>query len=159
MKDRIYRFRLDFYYTSLIIYLFFLLGYVVIRGTFTDGSFYVVLNDPIIYIVLVFIALFFILLISNYVRSRELIFQDDKFIIRNRFGERSILYRDILQVKFSREKRKYSEEKSPHRIAKIKLKNRKRWLRIRLADYSNNKELVNEFKNISKNTSHGTAQN
>ncbi|HEX2788454.1 MAG TPA: hypothetical protein VHP32_11185 [Ignavibacteria bacterium] len=157
MKDRKYKFKLDFYYTSLIIYLFFLIGYAIIRGTFTDGSFYVVLNDPIIFIVLVFIALFFILLISNYVRSRELIFQDDKFIVRNRFGERSILYSDILQVKFSREKRRYSEEKSPHRIVKLKLKSRKRWLRMRLADYSNNKELVNEFKNIQKNISQQSA--
>lgn len=157
MKERKYKFKLDFYYTSLIIYLFFLIGYAIIRGTFTDGSFYVVLNDPIIFIVLVFIALFFILLISNYVRSRELIFQDDKFIIRNRFGERSILYSDILQVKFSREKRRYSEEKSPHRIVKLRLKNRKRWLRMRLADFNNNKELVNEFKNIQKNISQHSA--
>jgi hypothetical protein len=157
MKERKYKFKLDFYYKSLIVYLFFLIAFVIIRGSFIDGNFSIVLNDPIIYIALVFIALFFILLISNYVRSRELIFGEDKVLLRDRFGEREVLYSDILQVKFSRQKRKEHEEKSSYRMVRIKLKNRRRLLRIRLEDYNNSKELVTEFKNIQKNISQRTA--
>lgn len=159
MKERKYKFKLDFYYTSLIIYLFFLIGFVIIRGSFIDGSFSVVLNDPIIYIALVFIALFFILLISNYVRSREIIFTDDKLLLRDRFGEREVLYSDIMQVRFSQQKRKQKEDKSAYRIAKLKLKNRRRLLRIRLEDYNNSKELAAEFKSIAKNLSQRTTEN
>lgn len=158
MKERKYKFKLDFYYTSLIIYLFFLIGFVIIRGSFIDGNFSIVLNDPIIYIALVFIALFFILLISNYVRSRELIFTDDKILLRDRFGEREVLYSDIIQVKFSRQKRKTNEEKSSYRMVRMKLKNRRRLLRIRLEDYNNSKELVIEFKNIAKGISQRTTE-
>lgn len=156
MKERKYKFKLDFYYKSLIVYLFFLIAFVIIRGSFIDGNFSIVLNDPIIYIALVFIALFFILLISNYVRSRELIFSDDKIVLRDRFGERKVLYGDIIQVKFSRQKRKESEEKSSYRMVRIKLKNRRRLLRIRLEDYNNSKELVMEFKNIARSISQRT---
>ena len=71
-------------------------------------------------------------------------------IFRNRFGEREVGYNEILNVRFSREKRISREERSEVRIVKLKLKNRKRFLRIRLNDFQNEAELIEEFKNISR---------
>ena len=71
-------------------------------------------------------------------------------IFRNRFGEREVGYNEILNVRFSREKRISREERSEVRIVKLKLKNRKRFLRIRLNDFQSEAELIEEFKNISR---------
>ena len=71
-------------------------------------------------------------------------------IFRNRFGEREVGYNEILNVRFSREKRISREERSEVRIVKLKLKDRKRFLRIRLNDFQNEAELIEEFKNISR---------
>lgn len=150
MGERVYKYKLDYYYKSLIIYLITLIAYMLIKGNFTHATFEVVVKDPIIYIILIFIAFFLIVLISNAVRARQIIFNDKKIIFKNRFGQREIGIYEILQVRFSRPKRLSKEEKSEVRIVKLKLLNRKRFLRIRLNDFQNEKELINEFRNISK---------
>lgn len=152
-EERKYKSRLDFYYNSLIIYFIFLVLYVLIRGEFSNEKFSILFKDPIIYIILMFIFFFLIMLISNTVKARTLIFRDDKIILKNRFGQRELYKSEILFVKFSGERKRRSDEKSQIRLVKLKLINRKRLLRIRLSEYNNEKELINEFKNISKEVS------
>ncbi len=149
-EDRIYKYKLDFYYKSLIIYLITLLGYIIIKGNFTHATFEVVIKDPIIYIIVIFIVFFLIILLSNTIRAREIIFRERMIIFRNRFGEREVSYNEILNLRFSKEKRISREERSEVRIVKLKLKGRKRFLRIRLNDFQNETELIEEFKNISR---------
>ena len=87
-------------------------------------------------------------------RGRQIIFEETKIIFKNRFGQREIQNSEILQVRFSREKKRMKEEKSESRIVKLKLADRRRFLRIKLSDFNNEKELMYEFKNISKKLSH-----
>jgi predicted methyltransferase len=150
MGQRIYKYKLDFYYKSLIIYLLTLLIYIIIKGDFFQERFEVVIQDPIIYVIALFITFFIIVLISNAIRAREIIIDEEKITLRNRFGQREILKNEILQVKFSRTKKIRQKGKSDVRIIKLRLKNRKRYLRIRLSDFQNEKELVNEFRSITK---------
>ena len=152
-EERKYKSRLDFYYNSLIIYLLFFVAYVLIRGEFSNEKFVILFKDPIIYIILMFIFFFLIVLISNAVKSKTLIFNGDKIVLKNRFGQRELNKSEILFVKFSRERKRRSEEKSQIRLVKLKLKNRKRLLRIRLSEFNNEKELINEFKSITKEIS------
>lgn len=63
---------------------------------------------------------------------------------------------EVIRVKFSREKRIPRQERSDVRIVKLKLKGRKRFLRIRLNDFQNEKGLIIEFRKISKNLSTAT---
>lgn len=149
MKDRVYKYKLDFYYKSLIIYLVTLIAYILIKGRFFHERFEVVVKDPIIYIIAIFILFFLMVLIANSVSAREIIINDAKIIFKNRFGQREVGISEILQVRFSREKRRRNEERSEVRIVKLKLINRKRLLRIRLNDFQDEKELIDEFKNIS----------
>jgi hypothetical protein len=128
-------------------------AYVLIRGEFSNEKFVILFKDPIIYIILMFIFFFLIVLISNAVKSKTLIFNVDKIVLKNRFGQRELNKSEILFVKFSRERKRRSEEKSQIRLVKLKLKNRKRQLRIRLSEFNNEKELINEFKNITKEIS------
>ncbi len=150
MNDRIYKYKLDFYYKSLIIYLVTLIAYILIKGRFFHESFEVVVKDPIIYIIVIFIFFFLTVLIANAVSAREIIINDSKIIFKNRFGQREVMINEILHVRFSREKRRRNEERSEVRIVKLKLIHRKRLLRIRLNDFQDEKKLITEFKNIAR---------
>ena len=150
MNERIYKYRLDFYYISLVIYLVAFIGYILVKGSFSHESFQVVFQDPIIYIIALFILFFTIVLISNSIRARYLIFDERKITIKNRFGQREIPYNEITGIKFSREKKRGSKEKSNVRMVKLKLTNRRRLLRLRLSDFQNESKLISEFQQIRK---------
>ncbi|MDZ4712613.1 MAG: hypothetical protein SGI89_09855 [bacterium] len=150
MKERVYKYKLDFYYKSLIIYLITLIAYILIKGKFFQERFEVVVKDPIIYIIAIFILFFLIVLIANTIRAREIIISDSQIIFKNRFGQREVSIKEILHVRLSREKQRNNAERSDIRLVKLKLRNRRRLLRIRLNDFQNERGLVNEFKNISK---------
>lgn len=150
MKERVYKYKLDFYYKSLIIYLVTLIVYILIKGRFLHESFEVVVKDPIIYIIVIFIVFFLIVLISNAVTAKEIIIDDSKIIFKNRFGQRVVGINEIISIRFSREKKRSNEIRSDVRLVKLKLQNRKRLLRIRLNDFHDEKKLVNEFKQISR---------
>lgn len=150
MENRIYKYNLDFYYKSLVLYLIFLICYVVLKGSFGDETFEVVFKDPLIYVVSIFILFFLVLVISAYIRRREIEFEDDRFYIRNRFGKRVILFSDIISIKFSkfRGERRY---RSSVRVVKLKLRGRRRLLRIRLGEFENEMKLYKEFAELNKN--------
>lgn len=153
MTERVYKYKLDFYYKSLIIYLITLIAYILIKGQFFHERFEVVVKDPIIYIITIFIVFFLSVLIANAVRAREIIISNTKIIFKNRFGQREVEINDILHLRFSREKKRNKVERSDVRLVKLKLRNRKRLLRIRLNDFQDERELVQEFRNISKRLS------
>ena len=153
MSERVYKYKLDFYYRSLLIYLITLIAYILIKGRFFQERFEFVVRDPIIYIIILFIFFFLIILISNAVRAREIIIDENEITFKNRFGKREKMISDIINVRCSRDKRKRDEDRSDVRLVKLKLRNRKRLLRIRLNDFQKERELINEFRNISKNIS------
>ena len=148
MEKRIYKYKLDFYYKSLIIYFIFLIIYIVIRGQFSGSEFMIVFRYAIIYIVLIFIVITLIALIVYFIRARQIIFTDDRIILKNRFGQREILFNEILLVRFSREKGRNIDGSRRVRIVKLKLKNRKRNLRIRIGEFYNERKLIQEFKSV-----------
>jgi hypothetical protein len=150
MEQRIYKYKLDFYYKSLIRYLVTLITYILIKGRFFKERFEVVIKDPISYIIAIFILFFLIILLVNAIRAREIIIGDSRIIFKNRFGQKEIAINEIINIRFSREKRRMKEDRSDVRIVKLRLKQRKRLLRIRLNDFHNEMELKNEFNAISK---------
>lgn len=145
MEEKVYKFRLDFYYQSLVIYLIFFAAYVLIRGSFSE-SFKILYGDAIFYILFIFIALFLVIVLMNIIRSPMIILKDDRVEFKNRFGSRDVLYTDILNIKIGR--RRHAEEETTFRIIKLKLKNRKRMLRIRANDFEKGSELIREFLKI-----------
>jgi len=145
MEEKIHKYRLDFYYQSLVIYLIFFAAYVLIRGSFSE-SFKILYGDPIFYILIIFITLFLVIVIMNIVRSPMIILKDYRIEFRNRFGSREVQYSDILNIKIG--KRRRADEETTYRIIKLKLKNRKRMLRIRANDFERGNELIKDFLKI-----------
>ena len=134
---------MDFYYQSLVIYFIFFLVYALIKGNFFEQKFQLVFNDPIIYMLMLFIVIFLVIVIVNIIRSKQIILKEDKIIFKNRFGERSVSYKDIMNVRII--KKRIAKEDMPFRIIKLRLKNRRRLLRIRANDYERGPELIREF--------------
>jgi len=151
VKEKNYKYKLDFYYKSLIIYLVTLIIYIIIKGRFFHASFEVVVKDPIIYIIAFFIIFFLTMLLANTIRAREIIVKEKMIIFRNRFGQREVENSDILAVRFSREKKRSRKDRSDVRFVKLKLKNRKRLFKIKLNDFQDEVGLANEFSIISEN--------
>jgi len=145
MEEKVYKYRLDFYYQSLVIYLIFFAAYVLIKGSISE-SFNVLYGDPIFYILILFIALFLLIVIMNIIKSPMIILKADRIEFKNRFGSRKVLYGDILNVKIG--KRRRADEETTYRIIKLKLKHRKRMLRIRANDFERGGELIREFLRI-----------
>jgi len=145
MEDKVHKYRLDFYYQSLVIYLIFFVAYVLIRGTLSE-SFKNLYNDPIFYILTIFIVFFLIIVIINIIRSPMIILKIDRVEFKNKFGSREVMYDDILSIKIG--KRRKAEDDITYRIIKLKLKNRKRMLRIRANDFERGNDLIKEFLKI-----------
>lgn len=149
-QSRIYKARLDFYYKLIVIYFMFLALYVLMRGTFGKTEFTIVFHDPIIYITGLFILYTVLVLIVNAVRGKEIEFLLDRFVLKNRFGKREIEFAEILNIRYSRERKRRTEVRSSVRRAVIKLKNRKMVLRIRLSEFYDERKLLTEFQKINK---------
>ena len=149
-QNRIYKARLDFYYKLIVIYFMFLALYVIMRGTFGKNELTIVFHDPIIYITGLFILYTLLVLIVNAVRGKEIEFLQDRFILKNRFGKREINFTDVLNIRYSRERKRRNEVKSNVRRVAIKLKDRKKVLRIRLSEFYDERKLYSEFQKISK---------
>lgn len=145
MEEKVHKHRMDFYYQSLVIYLVFFAAYILFVGTVGD-SFTSLYNDPIFYILIVFIVIFLIIVLVNIVRAPMIILKSDKIIFKNRFGAREVLLSDIINVKIG--KRRRAEEEVTYRIIKLKLKNRRKQLRIRANDFERGGELIREFLKI-----------
>ncbi|MFZ4589698.1 MAG: hypothetical protein ACOYN6_01775 [Ignavibacteria bacterium] len=149
-QNRIYKARLDFYYKLIVIYFMFLALYVIMRGSFGAKEFTIVFHDPIIYITGLFILYSVMVLIVNAVRGKEIEFLQDRLIIKNRFGKREITFAEVINIRYSRERKRRTEVKSSVRRVAIKLKDRKKVLRIRLSEFYDERKLLSEFQKISK---------
>ncbi len=147
MQRKVHKYRMDFYYQSLVIYLIFFAAYVLLRGTMGE-SFKALYNDPIFYILILFIIIFLFIVTVNIIRAPMIILQYDRIIFKNRFGEREVLLGDILNVKIGRRRKR--DEEMTYRIIKLKLKNRRKQLRIRANDFERGGELINEFLKIKQ---------
>jgi len=147
MQEKIHKHKMDFYYQSLVIYLLFFAAYVLIKGTVGE-SFKSLYNDPIFYILILFIIIFLFIVVVNIIRAPTIILKSDRIIFRNRFGEREVTFSDIVNVKIGRVRKR--DEEMTYRIIKLKLKNRRKQLRIRANDFERGGELINEFLKIKQ---------
>lgn len=157
MEDKVYKYRMDFYYQLLVIYFVFFVLYAVIKGQFFEEKFQLVFDDPIIYILILFIAISLLIVIANIVRNRQIMLKSDRIILKNRFGSREIFFKEILNVKIGKRRKRF--EDVPYRIIKLKLSHRRKWLRIRANEYERGSELIREFLKIKNPRTEGGTKN
>ena len=146
LKRAIYNYNMSFYYQSTIIYLVVFLIYIIIRGEFIEGSYRLVINDPIIYFFGIIVLVSIIALLYNLYKNRHLEISDDAISFVNRFKTKSISLEQIAYIKLFREREGNSNR--AFRLIRIILKKRKRPVIIRPYDYENESDLINEFQDL-----------
>jgi len=147
-SEAVFRYKLDFYYQQALIYAVTLLAYAWIRGSFIENRFEFVFRDPIVYVILVFVLGSLIVLFLNWIRDRKLSITEDKLIFSNRFHRRTIATSDIVWVYIGRERRVQTSGR--FQVVRMKLKQRRRVVRIRVGRYERDRELVAMIERLTQ---------
>ena len=151
--EKVFRYKLDFYYQQAIMYLLTLIVYSVIRGSFVEDEFTFVFKDPIFYVIVLFVVISFGVLILNRIRDRKLIVTDDRLVFHHRFHERGIPIYNIEWMHIGRERTVQTAGK--FQVIVFKLKGRRRLFRIRVGRYERERELVEEMYRIAEHVPNG----
>jgi len=146
-QEKVFRYKLDFYYLQALIYLLTLILYGGIRGNFVEQKFEYVLNDPLMYVILVFVLISLGALLLNYIRSRRLIVTENAVIFRNRWHERAITAADMEWIHIGREAR--VETSGRFQVVVIKIRGKRRVYRIRIGRYERDHELLAEMQRFA----------
>jgi hypothetical protein len=146
-NDKVFKYKLDFYYQSALIYLVTLILYGGIRGNFVEQKFEYVLNDPIMYVIMFFVVMSLIVLALNALRNRRLIVQKDALVFGHRWQERRVRVADIEWMHIGREA--HVQTGGRFQVIVFKMKNRRRFVRVRVGRYEREKELVAEMTRIA----------
>lgn len=146
-QEKTFKYKLDFYYLSALIYLVTLILYGGIRGNFVEQKFEYVLNDPLMYVIIFFVVMSFVVLGLNALRNRKLIVLENAIILRNRWHERRINLNDIEWMHIGREPRVQTGGR--FQMIVVKLKGRRRYLRIRVGRYERERELIQEMHRLA----------
>jgi len=147
-REKAFKYKLDFYYQSALIYLVTLILYGGIRGNFVEKKFEYVLNDPLTYVIVFFVLMSLVALLLNYIRNRRLIIVDDMIIFKNRWRERRISASDLEWIHIGREAGVQTSGR--FQVIMFRLKGRRRIVRIRVGRYEREKELVAEMHRIAE---------
>jgi len=146
-QEKVFKYKLDFYYQSALIYLVTLVLYGGIRGNFVEAKFEYVLNDPLMYVIVFFVVMSFVILTLNYIRNRRIVIVDDTIVFKNRWHDRRITAEEIEWVHVGREIGVQTSGR--FQVIMFKLKGRRRLFRIRVGRYEREKELVSEVNRIA----------
>ncbi len=142
--ERVFRYRLDIYWRALALYLLALLGYGLVRGGVANGYIAVVLSDPLVLLLLLFVFWTAGVLLWAWSRAPSIVVGDTYLRLRNRFGERLLRLEEIEQVRLPRRQQGWG------RLIRIRLKGRRRVIVVRPAAYEHPQELFQEFVRLSR---------
>ncbi len=149
MHEKIFKYKLDFYYQQTLIYLMTLVLYAGIRGSFVENQFSFVFKDPIVYIIVLFFIISFVVLVLNIWRGRKLILMDDKLIFHSKRRDRIF---EISKIEWMHIGKEHLVQTAGHfQQISIKMKDRQSPIRIRVGRYEHNRELVREMEKIAMN--------
>lgn len=148
MQEKVFKYKLDFYYQQTLIYLFTLVLYAGVRGSFVEDQFSFVFRDPIVYVIVIFFLVSVVVLFLNIRRDRKLIMTADGLIFHSRRHDRVFLLDDIEWMHIGKER--MVQTAGRFQQISIKIKNRPLALRIRVGRYEHNRELVLEMEKIAK---------
>ena len=148
MQERTFKYKLDFYYQSALIYLITMVLYGGIRGSFVEAKFEYVLNDPVMYVIIIFVLVALVALVINKLRNRRLIITDEAIVFSHRWAEHRVPVADIEWMHIGREA--LVETGGKRQVVVFKLKGKRRIYRVRIGRYEKEKELWSEMGKIAQ---------
>ncbi len=151
--QKVFKYKLDFYYQQALLYLLVFFLYGGIKGTFFEDEFRLVFKDPIVYIMILFVVVALVTLVLNLFRDRKLILEDDKMIFHTRRRDREIKVSDIEWIHIGREM--LVQTAGHFQLIIFKMKGRKRLFRIRIGRYERDRELIAEVERMAQHIPKG----
>ncbi|MEK6755031.1 MAG: hypothetical protein AABZ02_02650 [Bacteroidota bacterium] len=149
----VFKYKLDFYYQQALLYLLVFFLYAGIKGSFFEDQFSFVFKDPIVYIMILFVAMSLVTLVLNLFRNRRLIITEDRFVFQTRYRQREIKLSDIEWMHIGREM--LVQTAGRFQLIIFKLTGRKRLFRIRVGRYERDRELITEMERIAQHVPKG----
>jgi hypothetical protein len=143
-----FTYKLDFSYQQTLLYLFTLVLYAGIRGSFVEGQFSFAFHDPIVYIIAFFFIVALATLFLNIWRDRRLVIEDDRIVFHARHRERVVSIDDIEWIHVGRERAVQTAGR--FQLVLLKTKDRRLAYRIRVGRYEHEKELVAEMEKFAE---------
>ncbi len=150
---KVFRYKLDFCYQQSLLYLVTLICYAGVRGTFDFERLPTLGEDPILYIIMVFVIISFVVLLLNRARDRKLIVTEEMIIFHHKFHERQIPFTDIEWFHIGRERAVQTAGRS--QVIVFKIKDRRRLFRVRVGRYEHEMELMAEIQRIASRVPKG----
>jgi len=147
-KEKQYSKRLDFYWKYIAVYAIAIIIYALLRGSFEEWTFTVMLFDPLVILLFVFIVFTILGLFFEYSKKQILIVGNDYLLLINRFRKRNINRQIIKKIIIRQVRAKYSAKL---RIIRIYLTTRRRPIIIRPSSYWNESDLINSISTLKKN--------
>jgi uncharacterized membrane protein len=151
--EKAFKYKLDFYYQQALLYLLVFFLYAGIKGSFFEDQFSIVFEDPIVYIMIFFVAMALVTLVLNLLRNRRLIITDDRIIFQTHRRLREIHVSEIEWMHIGREM--LVQTAGRFQLIIFKLKGRKRLFRIRVGRYERDRELITEMERIAQHVPKG----
>jgi len=148
VQERTFKYKLDFYYQSALIYLITMVLYGGIRGSFVEAKFEYVLNDPLMYVIIIFVLVALVALTINKLRNRRLIITDEAIVFSHRWAEHRVPVADIEWMHIGREA--LVETGGKRQVVVFKLKGKRRIYRVRIGRYEKERELWSEMGRIAQ---------
>ena len=139
----VFKYNMSFYYQSTIIYFVVLVLYLVIRGNFVDGSFTMVVHDPILYFLGLILIVSILTLLYNQLLNKHIEVTGNEIAFIDRFKERKFRKDQIIFIKFFRQKG--STQTKRLRIVRLKIEGRIRPIMFRISDYENEEDFYNKI--------------
>lgn len=144
--------RLDFYWKSIALYSTVLIIYSLIRGSISDGKFMLVLLDPFVILLTLFIAFTGVSLIFKILNSKRIIIGNDFIEFNTNSRQKKYTLNDIDRILI--QKQRILKVPAAMPLIKIKIKNRIRILKIRPNSFYNEEELIEKIKLLHDNLKH-----
>ncbi len=147
MPPKEFKYKLDFYYQQVLIYVVTLILYAGVKGSFIENEFTLVFRDPILYIIGFFVLVAFVTLALNKIRDRKLIVEQGAIIFQHKFTRREIAFSDIEWFHIGRERSVQTAGR--FQVIIFKVRGRRRLYRIRVGRYEREKELIAEMERVA----------
>ena len=144
--ENVFRRKNDIYYITLLVYVVFAVMYILLTGTVTSDTVAFGFRDPVVYIIGAFILGTAMALISSLVRNPRLVLATSRIVFRTRFRERTVHHAQIASIVVKRERERLNEGSSA--VVKIRVRDRRRMIRIRVANFERERDLVAAFKTL-----------
>ncbi len=151
--EKTFRYKLDFYWQTLLIYTVILIAYALIRGTINLKTLSISFQDPLVVLLSIFVVVTFIFLVVNYILKRSITVGKDFIQFSNRFRKNKFELPEIEKIFVTFESR--IKTRGRFTIIKLKIINRKWYIRIRPSIYTEDKELMKSIDRLRQNFTKG----